>query len=122
LKDDYDHLQKGPGHATIENTGFDIGDEEFLPDYFVEDAPTYKRNTVAINLPWLINGAPDIEIQTRFMGEQIFSRMKTHKNECLEHLFKVFRAVLLASADRDFDFMEQYCEEMLFIKLRNRLN
>jgi len=56
------------------------------------------------------------------MGEQIFSRMKTHKNECLEHLFKIFRAVLLASADRDFDFMEQYCEEMLFIKLRNRLN
>ena len=56
------------------------------------------------------------------MGEQIFSRMKTHKNELLEHLFKIFRAVLLSAQDRDFDFMEQYCEEMFFIKLRNRLN
>jgi hypothetical protein len=37
-------------------------------------------------------------------------------------LFKVFRAVLLASQDRDFDFLEQYCEEMFYTKLRNRLN
>jgi hypothetical protein len=35
LKDDYDHLKKGENFATIENTGFDIGDDEFLPDYFV---------------------------------------------------------------------------------------
>ena len=33
LEDDYDHLKKGEGSATIENTGFDIGDDEFLPDY-----------------------------------------------------------------------------------------
>ena len=106
LGDEYDHLSKGDNHATIQNTGFDIGDDEFLPDYFVLDAPTYKRNTVAINLPWLINGAPDIPIQTRFLGEQIFSRMKVHKNECLDHLFKIYRACLLASQDRDFDFLE----------------
>lgn len=61
------------------------------------DAPSYKRNIEAINLPWLINGAPDMDIQMRFLGEQVFSRMKVHKNECLEHLFKIFRAVLLAS-------------------------
>ena len=48
--------------------------------------------------------------------------MKTHKNECLDHLFKIFRAVLLASQDRDFDFLEQYCEEMFYTKLRNRMN
>lgn len=53
---------KDGNHATIKNTGFDIGDDEFLPDYFVIDAPTYKRNTTAINLPWLISGAPEIEI------------------------------------------------------------
>ena len=106
LEDDYDLLKKEEKHATIKNTGFDIGDDEFLPDYFVLDAPTYKRNTIAINLPWLINGAPDIPIQTRFLGEQIFSRMKVHKNECLDHLFKIYRAVLLASQDRDFDFLE----------------
>ena len=80
LQDDYDHLKKEKGHATIESTGFDIGDDEFLPDYFVLDAPSYKRNTVAINLPWLINGAPELPIHTRFLGEQIFSRMKVHKN------------------------------------------
>lgn len=100
----------------------DLGENEYLPDYFVIDAPSYKRNTVAINLPWLINGAPEIEIQTRFVGEQIFSRMKVHKNECLDHLWKIFRAVLLSAQDRDFDFLEQYCEEMFFIKLKNRLN
>ena len=48
--------------------------------------------------------------------------MKVHKNECLDHLFKIYRAVLLASQDRDFDFLEQYCEEMFYTKLRNRLN
>ena len=115
-------MSKDEKHATVQNTGFDIADDEFLPDYFVQDAPSYKRNTVSINLPWLINGAPDIEIQTRFIGEQIFSRMKVHKNECLDHLFKIYRAVLMSSADRDFDFLEQYCEEMFYVKLRNRLN
>jgi hypothetical protein len=55
-------LKKNDQHATITNTGFDIGDDEFLPDYFVQEAPSYKRNTVAINMPWLINGAPDIQI------------------------------------------------------------
>jgi hypothetical protein len=40
------------------------------------------------------------------MGEQIFARMKVHKNEVLEHLFKIFRAVLMASQDRDFEFLE----------------
>ncbi len=56
------------------------------------------------------------------MGEQIFARMKVHKNEVLEHLFKVFRAVLMASQDRDCEFLEQYCEEIFYTKLRNRLN
>jgi hypothetical protein len=83
-----------------------IEDEEFLPDYLIKDAPSYKRNPLSINLPWLINGAPDIEIKTRFMGEQIFARMKVHKHEVLEHLFKIYRAVLLAGQDRDFEFME----------------
>ena len=56
------------------------------------------------------------------MGEQIFARMKVHKNEVLEHLFKVYRAVLMSAQDRDFDFMEEYCEEVFYTKLRNRLN
>jgi hypothetical protein len=80
--------------------------EDFLPDYLVKDAPSYKRNTVPINLPWLIIGAPTIDIKTRFMGEQIFAWMKVHKNELIEHLFNVFHSVLMASQDRDFEFME----------------
>ena len=36
------------------------------------------------------------------MGEQIFSRLKAHKNEVLEHLFKIYRAVLMAGADGDY--------------------
>lgn len=89
LQDGYDHLAGAKG-AEVE-------DDEFLPDYMAKDAPTYKRNPVSINLPWLINGAPFNEIKTRFMGEQIFSRMKVHKGEVLEHLFKIYRAVLLSS-------------------------
>lgn len=71
LDDDYDHLKKKDGSTTIENTGYDIGDEEFLPDYFVINAQekSYKRNTASINMPWLINGAPEIDIETRFIGE-----------------------------------------------------
>lgn len=113
LADDYDHLGKQDPS---------VKDEEFLPDYLVRDAPAYKRNPVSINLPWLINGAPAMDIKTRFMGEQVFARMKVHKAEVLEHLFKIFRAVLLAAQDRDFAFLEQYCEETFYEKLRNRLN
>jgi hypothetical protein len=40
------------------------------------------------------------------MGEQIFALMKVHKNEVLEHLFKIFSAVLMALQDRDFELME----------------
>jgi len=60
-----------------------------------KDSPGFKRNTVAINLPWLINGAPVQNIQSRFMGESVYSRMQVHKVEVIEHLFKVYRAVLL---------------------------
>ena len=100
----------------------EIDDDDFLQDYMTKEYPGFKRNTVSINLPWLINGAPTQDIQSRFMGEQIFSRMQVHKVEVIEHLFKVYRAVLLSIQDRDFDFLENYCEEMFFIKLRNRLN
>lgn len=81
----------------MKKSNSEIKDEEFLPDYLVKDAPTFKRNLVSINLPWLINGAPNMDIKTRFMGEQIFARMKVHKVEVLEHLFKIFRAVLLSA-------------------------
>ena len=40
------------------------------------------------------------------MGMQIYSRMKIHKLEVIEHLFKIYRAVLLSAVDRDFEFLE----------------
>ena len=98
LGDDYDHL----------GANEDINEDEFLPEYFSKDAPEYKRNPKNINLPWLINGVPDMEIKTRFIGDQIFSRMKVHKGEVLEHLFKIYRATLLSAADGDYDFLREY--------------
>lgn len=77
--------------------GASVEDDDFLPDYMMKDAKVVKRNTVAINLPWLINGAPTNEIQTRFLCEQVYSRMNIHKVEVIDHLFKIFRAVLLSS-------------------------
>lgn len=74
----------------------------------VKDAPQYKRNPKNLNIPWLINGVPDLEIKTRFVGDQIFSRMKVHKAEVLEHLFKIYRAVLLSAHEGDYDFMKEY--------------
>jgi len=65
LADDYDHLSK---QSQKQSSSY-IDDDDFLPDYLAKDAPTYKRNEVSINLPWLINGAPFNEIRTRFMGE-----------------------------------------------------
>lgn len=94
LDDSYDHLAS---ESKKNDFGTELNDDDFLPDYMAKDAPTYKRNPVSINMPWLINGAPFNEIKTRFMGEQIFSRMKVHKGEVLEHLFKMYRAVLLSS-------------------------
>lgn len=72
LDDDYDHLSKEGDLG--KKIPADLDDDDFLPDYLAKDAPTYKRNEVSINLPWLINGAPFNEIKTRFMGEQIFAR------------------------------------------------
>lgn len=111
LKDDYDHL----GNER------DISEEDFLPDYFSKDSQEYKRNPITINLPWLINGAPNMEMKTRYMGDQIFSRIRVHKGEVLEHLYKVYRAVLLSAADRDYDFLREYCEETFANKFIKRL-
>ena len=112
LDDDYDHLQQEG----------DLSDDDFLPDYFVkEETPKIKRNPISINLPWLINGVPEMEIKTRFIGDQIFSRLKVHKGEILEHLVKIYRAVLLSAADSDFDFIKEYCEETFYDKLIRRI-
>lgn len=68
LDDSYDHLAKhSSGDSTRQASQLD--DEDFLPDFFAKDAPTFTRNEVNINLPWLIAGAPWNDLKTRFMGE-----------------------------------------------------
>ena len=67
LDDSYDHLASDKSKTG--GFGAEMEDDDFLPDYMAKDAPTFKRNPVSINLPWLINGAPFNEIKTRFMGE-----------------------------------------------------
>jgi hypothetical protein len=47
--------------------------------------------------------------------------MKVHKNEVLEHLFKIYRGILLASQDWDYEFIEEYTEETFGTKLVKRL-
>lgn len=55
------------------------------------------------------------------MGEQMFSRLKAHKNEVLDHLFKIYRAVLMAGADGDFEFLQEYCELTFFNAYTRRI-
>jgi len=116
LSDEYDHLKSN------EN----IDDDDFLPDYFNKDAldpdaPEIKRNPINLNLPWLINGAPEMDVKIRFVGDQIFSRLKVHKGEVLEHLYKIYRAVLLSASDGDYDFLREYWEENFADKFINRI-
>ena len=39
----------------------------------------------------------------------------------LKHLFKIFRGVLLASTEHDYDFLTEYCEENLLNVMKDKL-
>jgi hypothetical protein len=39
----------------------------------------------------------------------------------LKHLFKIYRGVLLASSEYDYDFLKEYCEDTFHAKLVNKL-
>lgn len=39
----------------------------------------------------------------------------------LKHLFKIFRGILLASTENDYEFLSEYCEENLLNVLKDKL-
>jgi hypothetical protein len=96
--------------------------EEFLPDHLLYNIPKYTKNPTEFDFPWLINGAPFLEIKARFLPEQVFVRSKTTKSDVLKHLFKIYRGVLLAMSQKDHEFIQEYCEKTFSDKIKKRLS
>lgn len=96
--------------------------DDFLPDHLYYKIPKYEKNPQYFDFPWLINGAPFLEIKARFLPEQVFTRSKITKAEVLKHLFKIYRGVLLASSEFDYEFLEEYCEKEFLNKLKEKLD
>ena len=95
--------------------------KDLLPDHFTYKIPTYKKNT-NLDFPWIIEGAPILEIKSRFLPDQVFARNRVvSRRGVLEHFFKMYRGVLLASSQYDYDFLEEYCETQFFNKLKEKL-
>jgi hypothetical protein len=95
--------------------------EDILPDHLVYNIPKYAKNPKEIDFPWLINGAPFLELKARFLPEQIFVRSHTPKSEVLKHLFKIYRGVLLGCSENDTEFLQEYCEKTFYENLKNKL-
>jgi len=95
--------------------------DEILPDHLHYNIPKYSKNPKEFDFPWLIHGAPFLEIKARFLPEQIFVRGQTPKSDLLKHLFKIYRGVLLASSENDYEFLQEYCEPKFYEKLKNKL-
>lgn len=95
--------------------------QDILPDHLTYKIPKYNKNPKEFDFPWLINGAPFLEIKARFLPEQTFLRTKTAKYEVLKHLFKIYRGVLLAISENDIEFLGEYCEKTFLSNLQKKL-
>ena len=91
-----------------------------FPDHWKYKIPEYKKNT-DLDFPWLINGAPILQIKSRFLPDQVFARSSISRAELLSHLFKIYRGVLLASSQKDFSFIDEYVELTMATKLKSKL-
>jgi len=94
---------------------------DFLPDHLTYTIPKYSKNPKDFDFPWLIGGAPFLELKARFIPEQIFVRSMTPKSEVLKHLFKVYRGILLACSENDYEFLKEYIEPIFCDKLISKL-
>lgn len=95
---------------------------DILPDSFMYKIPQYKKNPKNFNFPFLVSGAPNLEIKTRFLPDQVLVRNDITRKELLLYLFKLYRGVLLAISQYDYDFLREYCEENFYSKLFNVLS
>lgn len=92
-----------------------------IPEHTSYDVPNFIKNK-NFDFPWLINGAPSLDINSRFLPDQLFARNRNcTRRELLEHFFKMYRGVLLASTQFDYEFISEYCEERLAEKLNSKL-
>jgi hypothetical protein len=94
---------------------------DILPENLKENIPKYEKNPVDFDIPWLIHGAPILQMKTRFLPEQIFSRGTITRYEVLRHLYKIYRGSLLAMTANDYDFLQEYLEETFHEKLSKKL-
>lgn len=95
--------------------------DDFLPEHLLYNVPKYSKNPKEFDFPWLIGGAPFLEMKARFLPEQIFVRSKTPKADVLKHLFKIYRGVLLACCEGDQEFIKEYVESTFSKKLISSL-
>eukprot|EP01017_Pseudomicrothorax_dubius_P011145 TRINITY_DN14112_c0_g5_i1.p1 TRINITY_DN14112_c0_g5~~TRINITY_DN14112_c0_g5_i1.p1 ORF type:complete len:322 (+),score=60.02 TRINITY_DN14112_c0_g5_i1:110-1075(+) len=81
--------------------------------------PTAKAKVVAerpsvipdIDFPYRFAGfEKHLEEQTRFLGERVFAQHRLPKDFILDHLFKIYRGVLLSSQNVDEEFLREYLE------------
>lgn len=93
----------------------------YLPDHLYYKIPDYNKS-FALDLPWLKDGAPMLEIKSRYIPDQVFGRnTNISRRDLLQHLFKIYRGVLLASSQYDYEFLSEYMEENFSAKLINKL-
>lgn len=95
--------------------------DDLLPEHLSYKIPKFKRN-INFDFPWLINGAPVLDIKSRLLPDQIFTRNSISRQMLLKHLFKIYRGVLLAKTQFDYDFLKEYCEEGYFNRVSKVLN
>lgn len=93
----------------------------YLPEHLYYKIPDYNKS-YALDLPWLKDGAPMLEIKSRYIPDQIFGRNQSiSRRDLLQHFFKIYRGVLLAASQYDYDFLNEYVEETFSSKLINKL-
>lgn len=92
-----------------------------IPDHISYKIPNYKKK-YSLDFPWLINGAPVLDIKSRLLTDQLFSRNRSvSRRQLLNYLFKVYRGVLLAASQYDYEFLNNYLEETFNNKLTLKL-
>ena len=94
--------------------------KDILPDHLTYKIPNYTKNKT-LDFPWLISGAPILDIKSRLLPDQLFTRNSITRRTLLNHLFKIYRGVLLASTQNDTEFLNEYLENNFYLRLAKKL-
>ena len=75
-----------------------------------------------LDIPYKLYGTkPDIPDKLSYMGERIFAEHRIPKEFVLNHLFKIYVGMIYSIANRDEEFILEYCEKNFAEKLCQRL-